>query len=877
MSRARMLSLAVVAALASATLVAGPAHAATYTLSGVVRDASGAPVAGIGVDWRVTVVAQSGLTTTAPDGSFTMSVPSGEQAALFVVGDYLGEDLYARTESFVMSGNRTENATLPLGATARVTVVDGDGSPVAGATVRSADRFALTPTSGGLSLISRFDKDTCVTSASGVCDFVSFRGGSIEYFDVTAPGSTETAHLTGMDTPDAVDDKQLVVAVVSVTGVVRANDGSPVAGATVQLVRNGVTRTTTSAADGQFTFSVLAGDGAVLTITGTVAEGSRSGPFTLTTSPFSIAGARHEVVTLPSLTTLAIHVVDSLGSPVPDASVTLGNNASTSAGSTSSGVAFSVALFPWGTERCAQTDSSGACDVVTFRGGSSPGFDVARPDHVVQSFPGLVTDADPTVVVARLIGYASAGSAGTRTGSFLMTTSFSSNADISSLVAAPVSLPDGLEPLVGRIDYRVSLAPGATTRLGFTLPAPAYANDLVRVTADGHVVDDVGSADGLGSTVSRTVTDGSASDADGVVNGVITGSIIPVLRAPLLVATGSLPGAVPGYAYSAQLAGTGPVAPYSWSISGGSLPPGLALSAAGAITGTPTSLGTWTFEVTMRESTGSGEVARRTLTLTVAKVAVATTTLPDGYVGGAYRVELERIGTGFATWKRYGGGGLPPGLQMSRTGVIAGTPTTAGSYEFDVVVSSNGESGPPQRLVLVVRQMEVATTVVPSAPIGATYAQQLTTLGGKGTLHWSVVDGALPPGLTLSSSGALSGRPTAVGSYDVTVRVTDASTPMQVATRTLTIVVTPMAIVTSTLPTGRKGAWYSIQLVASGGKPTLTWSLTSGTLPTGLRLSAGGKVSGYPKATGTWTFTVKVADASTPANQAIRTVSITVA
>jgi flavin reductase (DIM6/NTAB) family NADH-FMN oxidoreductase RutF len=100
--------------------------------------------------------------------------------------------------------------------------------------------------------------------------------------------------------------------------------------------------------------------------------------------------------------------------------------------------------------------------------------------------------------------------------------------------------------------------------------------------------------------------------------------------------------------------------------------------------------------------------------------------------------------------------------------------------------------------------------------------------------------------------------------------------PKQSATRTFTIIVTPMTIVTTSLPDGRKGAWYSTQLVASGGKPTLAWSVAGGVLPTGLKLSSAGRITGYPKATGTWTFTVKVVDASVPRNDALRTLSVTI-
>ena len=877
MSRGRLLPLclagAVAVAVAGVVLVAAPAQAATHTLRGVVHDAAGAPVAGLGVSYAFGT--SQPLETTAGDGSYEIAVPDGEEAQLLLQGAYQGARLIALTQKFVMSGDRTEDATLPVGAVARLTIDDGEGVPLAGATV-SAERFALTPTSGGLDLVSRLDGSDCSSDAAGHCDLSALRGGTIQYFDVTPPGSSAAIRLDGMETPDAVNEKTLVVSQPVVSGHVRTDSGTPVAGATVRLVHGTTAETATTDPDGGFSVTSSQGGDAVLTVDGTVTDGGRSAQFSVTTSSFSLSGTRTEDLTLPPLSTLAIHVRDSLGAPVAGARVTLEGAGSERTGATPTGLAYTATTSPSSGSQtvCTQTSAAGVCEVTVWRGGMSPAYHVTPPGGSWQGFPGTATDDDPTTVTARLVGYAPVASAGTRPGTTLVTTPRDSGADITALTASPTELPDGLEPIVGRIAYRVALPVGATaTTLSFAFPVRPDA--LVAVDADGHV-SDVTSGSSWGDGLEWGVTDGSPGDTDGVVNGVVTGSIIPVLRAPLVVETSSLPGAAKGHPYVARLVGSGPVPPYTWRISAGALPVGLGLDPDGTISGTPTTLGTSTFEVQMRDSTGSKFVGTRTLSLTVATLAVVTTSVPDAWAGGAYSTRLQCAGCSLPAWKVVSGS-LPPGLALGSGGTISGTPTAAGTYRFTVTARAGGVTSPPQDLSIVVHPMEIATPSLPDAPVGASYTQKLTTLGGKATLVWSVAGGALPPGLTLSPSGTLSGRPTTVGSYPVTIKVVDASSPKQVATRSFVLVVAPMEVTTSALPTARKGTWYSTLLVASGGKPTLVWSVAGGSLPSGLTLAAGGRISGTPKATGTWTFTVQVADASTPKNTATRTLSITVA
>jgi hypothetical protein len=87
-----------------------------------------------------------------------------------------------------------------------------------------------------------------------------------------------------------------------------------------------------------------------------------------------------------------------------------------------------------------------------------------------------------------------------------------------------------------------------------------------------------------------------------------------------------------------------------------------------------------------------------------------------------------------------------------------------------------------------VTPVSISTTSLPSATVGTTYSQTLTATGGVTPYSWTVSSGSLPAGLTLSS-GTISGTPTTAGSSTFTVEVSDASSPAQTATQSLTITV----------------------------------------------------------------------------------------
>ncbi len=209
-------------------------------------------------------------------------------------------------------------------------------------------------------------------------------------------------------------------------------------------------------------------------------------------------------------------------------------------------------------------------------------------------------------------------------------------------------------------------------------------------------------------------------------------------------------------------------------------------------------------------------------------------------------------------------GPLPAGLSInSSTGLITGTPTAAGNYPITVLVTdASGKTATRSQTIAVIDGPAVAFTP-PNGEVGVPYTAQPTASGGTPSYTWAVSAGTLPAGLSINTStGAITGTPTTVGSQSVTVRATDAKSGAATQTRTITIVAAPTLTFTPP-PAAELGSPYTNQLTESGGVGPFTWTISTGALPAGLALnSSTGLLSGTPTAVGTSTFTVRIVDAN---------------
>jgi hypothetical protein len=179
----------------------------------------------------------------------------------------------------------------------------------------------------------------------------------------------------------------------------------------------------------------------------------------------------------------------------------------------------------------------------------------------------------------------------------------------------------------------------------------------------------------------------------------------------------------------------------------------------------------------------------------------------------------------------------------------------------------------------VVGVLDVTTASLPTGTVGLAYGASIGSSGGVLPIAWSLLTapeceaggGSLPPGLSLASSnstsGSITGIPTAAGTYAFTVMALDSGSPRQCTNQALEITINPsgpLTIATTSLLDGTVDVPYRGALVTTGGVPPVSWSLTGGALPVGLNVSpTTGAITGIPTGTpGLSTFTVTATDSS---------------
>ena len=170
----------------------------------------------------------------------------------------------------------------------------------------------------------------------------------------------------------------------------------------------------------------------------------------------------------------------------------------------------------------------------------------------------------------------------------------------------------------------------------------------------------------------------------------------PPASVPILaISTVSLPAAILNANYASTLQAAGGQAPYTWSVSSGSLPSGLTLQSDGTLTGAAVAQGT--YSISVQVSDGSGQTVQRSLTLIVASPAIVinAAALPTGKFEAPYSFTLTASGgTAPYHWTLAPNGVVAPGLSLNaNTGVLSGAPAQAGLWSVPVMVSDS--ANPP--------------------------------------------------------------------------------------------------------------------------------------------------------------------------------------
>jgi hypothetical protein len=362
---------------------------------------------------------------------------------------------------------------------------------------------------------------------------------------------------------------------------------------------------------------------------------------------------------------------------------------------------------------------------------------------------------------------------------------------------------------------------------------------------------------------------------------------------PLLVC----PKAHVGQPYSLQLLAKAGCDLYRWEITNGSLPPGLTMSSSGLITGTPTASGPTEPWVTVHDLLpseggnewcgGDNKSERQFVFDAVPGLSIQNQSVPGGTIGQSYSVTFTALSVtntnpvqgspAAVTWSLQSGN-LPAGVTFSPQGLLSGTPTSEGSYQFVVRAVGGGDTSDTETETLVVRQPITVTSPFTSraamrAEVSVPLNVPQTAAGGAGTFTWSVSGGTLPAGVTLGTDGTLSGTPTVPGRFAFVMSAKDQEN--RTATVNATLVVAPKLVIsTLRLKAAKVKRPYRFKLTTLGGVAPTTWTVT-GKLPQGVKFGPRiGIFLGIPRKAGKYRLTLEATDSLDVT--ATRTLTLTV-
>jgi hypothetical protein len=340
----------------------------------------------------------------------------------------------------------------------------------------------------------------------------------------------------------------------------------------------------------------------------------------------------------------------------------------------------------------------------------------------------------------------------------------------------------------------------------------------------------------------------------------------------------TLPPGVVGSTYFTQLTATAP-SQVTWSYVSGTLPPtNFQVVSSGAIQGSPTVPGTYVFTV---QASAGASTDQRQFSLTISPaLQITTVVLPTATFNVPYSTTIAASG-GNQPYTWINTTPLPQGLSLdATTGVLSGTPTLVNNPQFIIQVSDSSATPQVQQRTFalsVATTLNISTTTLPDGEAGTPYVgATLVATGGTPAYLWTVLNGTLPVGMSLSPNGTLSGTPSAssTGTFNVTFQVSDTSNPVQTATKSLTFkifaplqIITGMVLPTAVVPNGSANNFYLKQIDITSGQTGLTWTVVRGILPQGITLSQTGVLSGTPTNPSIYDFTIQV-DGTNPVQTA---------
>ncbi|MDQ4628895.1 beta strand repeat-containing protein, partial [Janthinobacterium lividum] len=847
---------------ATSVAVASAASHGTATASGT--SITYTPTAGYGGPDSFTYTASNGVGTSAPAtvtitvGGPTITIaPSTVPAA--VVGSAYSQSVTA-ANGFAPYGYAISAGTLPAGLTLNAATGVLSGTPTAGGvfnfTVRATDSSTGSGPYSGARAYSMTVTAPTITVAPTVMPAMI---AGVAYSQGIAAGGGTAPYsyaITGGGVP---------------TGLSLAADGTlsgtPTAAGPYNFT---VTATDSSSGSGPYTGSraysvtVVVAPPVAGAVSATVAYGSSANPITLNlsggaaTSVAVASAAGHGTATVSGT---SITYTPAAGYSGPDSfSYTASNGGGTSAEAIVTITVTPSVPVAGAVSATVAYGSSANPITLNLSGGAATSVAVASA-----AGHGTATVSGTSITYTPAAGYSgpdsfsyTASNGGGTSAAAVVTITVTPSVPVAGAVSATVAYGSSAQPIT------LNLSGGAATSVAVA-------------SAAGH-----GTATVSGTSITYTPTAGyagpdsftyTASNAGGTsASATVT---VTVGNPSVSLTPATLPNPTAEAAYTATLAATGGTAPYTYSVTSGTLPVGLSLNAAtGVLSGTTNVAGSFPVSIKVADSsTGAGAPfsASNSYTLIVVAPVISVTpgSLAAPKVATAYSQQLSASG-GVAPYAyTVSAGSLPAGLTLSSSGLLSGTPTAGGNFTVTVQAADAHQFTGTQSYTLVVSSATVSLTpaTLPNPTAEAVYTTTLTAAGGTAPYTFSVSSGTLPAGLSLNAAtGVLSGTTNVAGSFPFSIKVTDSSTgtgaPFSATSSyTLTVGAPTITVTPATLPAATVATAYSQPLSASGGVAPYAYTVSGGSLPAGLALSSSGLLSGTPTAAGSFTLTVQAADA----------------
>lgn len=328
--------------------------------------------------------------------------------------------------------------------------------------------------------------------------------------------------------------------------------------------------------------------------------------------------------------------------------------------------------------------------------------------------------------------------------------------------------------------------------------------------------------------------------------------------------------ATAGESYNCLVMFTGGTAPYQFSKTSGSTPPGIRYDSSGVITGTPTGSGKYSFGLRITDSLGA--YAERSFTIELVQpFVIKIQNLPRATASRNYSSTITASGGippyNYSITK----GTLPSGMSLdSVSGVISGSPYP-GIYPITISVKDSTLRTINKEFILYSDlDLDITNSNLITGQVNTPYIDTIVASGGYAPYNFKITLGSLPPGITLNeTTGIISGIVTESSSQRIEIFVQDAvgrGTPKNFILN----FAEPFKFVTTSLPPTHIGTDYSTILQKSGGAPPFSYNITSGVLPDGLSLDvASGVIKGKPIYSGFTNLIFSISDSNYPAPKTI--------